>query len=408
MRAHGRDHARVDGVQRGAHRDGPDDAPAALAGLPGPLAGPVVARVVAGTATSVTFYVDLGDPSNRVRQRDAKRPASSAASRSRAALIAPHSGRRAGRHAVDPTYSYANYPLTPTDARAAPTSSRPRRTTRRAGAAGFRFYALNTATPPKPDGRDRCRRRRALTTPTSRRAVARIEITFRANRTRGKATDRGSTLLINEVYVRTADPNAPTPRPTCHDRDCDPPLRAERGFSMFLVVVAMLLTSMFVAAGFAAANGDLPISGVSKNRKVALRRRRGRPGLLPQAAAAGPRTTGPSAISRRRRTPSEANPINQQWDGAGADTRKWRKLPSVAAEYTIELLHTPKSTASATDPTSRSRWSTSSNGTFKVRVTGRTDRRRQAAKRSIIATFKRNGFLNFVYFTDQENRDPQA
>ena len=30
------------------------------------------------------------------------------------------------------------------------------------------------------------------------------------------------------------------------------------------------------------------------------------------------------------------------------------------------------------------------------------------AKRSLIATFKRSGFLKFVYFTDQENRDPQA
>ena len=29
-------------------------------------------------------------------------------------------------------------------------------------------------------------------------------------------------------------------------------------------------------------------------------------------------------------------------------------------------------------------------------------------KRSLIATFRRSGFLKFVYFTDQENRDPQA
>ncbi len=48
-----------------------------------------------------------------------------------------------------------------------------------------------------------------------------------------------------------------------------------------------------------------------------------------------------------------------------------------------------------------------SSGTFKIRVTGRatTDR---TAKRSIVATFQREGFLKFVYFTDQENRDPQA
>ena len=51
-----------------------------------------------------------------------------------------------------------------------------------------------------------------------------------------------------------------------------------------------------------------------------------------------------------------------------------------------------------------------SNGTFKVRVTGReyNGATKKGAKRSLIATFKRSGFLKFVYFTDQENRDPQA
>ena len=37
---------------------------------------------------------------------------------------------------------------------------------------------------------------------------------------------------------------------------------------MFIVIMAMLVTSMFVAAGYAAANGDLPMSGDSKDRKV--------------------------------------------------------------------------------------------------------------------------------------------
>ena len=36
---------------------------------------------------------------------------------------------------------------------------------------------------------------------------------------------------------------------------------------MFLVIMAMLVTSMFVAAAFAAANGDLPMSGIAKERK---------------------------------------------------------------------------------------------------------------------------------------------
>ena len=44
--------------------------------------------------------------------------------------------------------------------------------------------------------------------------------------------------------------------------------RAERGFSMFIVIMAMFVTAMFVAASFAAVNGDLPVSGASKDRKA--------------------------------------------------------------------------------------------------------------------------------------------
>src|SRR4051812_50178528 len=44
----------------------------------------------------------------------------------------------------------------------------------------------------------------------------------------------------------------------------------EGGFSMFLVIMVMFVTSMFVAAGFAAANGDLPLSGNWRDRKTAF------------------------------------------------------------------------------------------------------------------------------------------
>ena len=49
--------------------------------------------------------------------------------------------------------------------------------------------------------------------------------------------------------------------------------RDERGFSMFIVIVVMLVTSMSVAAAYAAARGDLPVSGDSKDRKSRLTRR---------------------------------------------------------------------------------------------------------------------------------------
>ena len=53
-------------------------------------------------------------------------------------------------------------------------------------------------------------------------------------------------------------------------------------------IMAMFVTSMFVAAGFAAANGGPAALGRLKEPQVLLRRRRGRPRLLPQAAAQDP------------------------------------------------------------------------------------------------------------------------
>ena len=119
--------------------------------------------------------------------------------------------------------------------------------------------------------------------------------------------------------------------------------RGERGFSMFIVVTAMLVTAMFVAAAFAAADGGMNLSVENKQRKASyaaaeaglgyyLKRLRENPDVWTQCDTA----SAPNS--------SEASPINQQWDGQGTDPRRWRKIPGVPAEYTVELLHTSKYT----------------------------------------------------------------
>jgi hypothetical protein len=73
----------------------------------------------------------------------------------------------------------------------------------------FRYYAYNSATPPRPDT--------ALTTPLSAAnlgLVARIELSYRTLPPRSTTT-RGSIVLQDQVYVRAADPNDPAPTPTC-------------------------------------------------------------------------------------------------------------------------------------------------------------------------------------------------
>jgi hypothetical protein len=181
--------------------------------------------------------------------------------------------------------------------------------------------------------------------------------------------------------------------------------RDEHGMSMFIVIMAMLVTSMFVAAGFAAANGDLPMSGGSKDRKTTY-----------AAAEAGlnfyeyhlnqdndywtkcDTVPAPNA--------SEPNPVNQAWDGKTptADPRRWRNVPGSTAQYTVELL---PATGTKCIPGTQSSLIDLTTGTFKLRFTGRPFPTSKL-RRSIVATFRRDGFLNFIYFTDFEDLDPQA
>ena len=161
-----------------------------------------------------------------------------------------------------------------------------------------------------------------------------------------------------------------------------PDLRAERGFSMFLVIMAMLLTSMFVAAAFAAANGDLPISGVSKDRKSTYAAAEA--GLNSTSTTSSrTTTTGPSATSARRRTRPRTTRSTSSATGP-SDKRRWRTIPGSTAQYTIELLHTSPYTKCETDPSKQDSVIDLTTGTFKIRVTGRPTPT-STQRRSIVA-----------------------
>jgi Tfp pilus assembly protein PilX len=180
--------------------------------------------------------------------------------------------------------------------------------------------------------------------------------------------------------------------------------RSEHGFSMFLVIMALFLTSMFVAAGFAAANGDLPLTGLNKDRKTAY-----------AAAEAGlnyyatqvhedadywthcANVPAPSA--------TEPNPVNAVWNGLGADPRRWRNVTGSISQYTIEVL--PANGKPQCVDGDQTTMLDQKSGTFRIRVTGRPSATNKL-HRSIIATFKRNGFLDYLYFTNYEDLDPQA
>jgi Tfp pilus assembly protein PilX len=180
--------------------------------------------------------------------------------------------------------------------------------------------------------------------------------------------------------------------------------RDERGFSMFLVIMAMFAMSMFVAAGYAAANGDLPLSGQSKDRKEAYAAAEA--GLnfylthLNQDSDYWTYCDNPPDAA-----PGVPAPVNQPWNGTGSDPRTWRNIPNSKAQYTIELLPI-KGSPPTCDPNDQTSMLDMSTGTFKIRATGRATPNGQ--RRSIVASFRRQGFLDFLYFTDYEDLDPQA
>jgi hypothetical protein len=98
------------------------------------------------------------------------------------------------------------------------------------------------------------------------------------------------------------------------------------------------------------------------------------------------------------------SPVNQK-----NSTTKRRTIPgdpSASAQYAIELIPaTGQSTCSTSNPSaSMLEASGSLPGSFRIRATGFSGK----AKSSIVATFKRPSFLDYMYFTQLETLDPVA
>ena len=136
---------------------------------------------------------------------------------------------------------------------------------------------------------------------------------------------------------------------------------------MIIVMGVMAASSLFVAAAFAAANGDLPLTRDSQDRKQAY-----------AAAEAGINlyqfhlNQDPDYWTRCTNVPApngtENQPVNQIWDGV-RDPRRWRNVAGRPTQYTIELLPAPgKATCAQGDISTMLNPAT---GTFRIRSTGR-------------------------------------
>lgn len=173
-------------------------------------------------------------------------------------------------------------------------------------------------------------------------------------------------------------------------------VRSEEGFTLAAVMLGMLLMSLTLAGTVAAVNGDINLTNRDLDRKQAY-----------EAAQAGIAeyafhlSSDTNYWTKCTSVPAP-NAVNQV-----GSTAKRRAVPgSDDASYAIELIpRTGRSSCSTTDPVGsmlETGTSGQAGGTFRIRVTGYAGDTQQ----SVVATFKRASFLDYVYFTQLETSDP--
>jgi hypothetical protein len=183
-----------------------------------------------------------------------------------------------------------------------------------------------------------------------------------------------------------------------------PDLAAEHGVALLVVLMALAAGSALAAVVLSAAGADLPFAKASQDRKQAY-----------AAAEAGleyymfqlsenndywtlcDTASGP--------TPSGKAPVNQEWVKATPtepDPRIWRTMPDGKSAYTIELLPVTRGAKCVPGATANQTMLNGASGTFRIRATGRAG----GVTRTIVTTLRRRSFLDYIYFTDYETRDP--
>ena len=179
-------------------------------------------------------------------------------------------------------------------------------------------------------------------------------------------------------------------------------LRDESGFAMVSVIILMLVGTLFALAAWSSSNADIKPSANDRATKQAY-----------AAAEAGinyymfrlnqDNAYWSNCDSVPPPSSTEQNPVNLE----GSTALRWRNVPGTQASYAIELLAqngvTPTGNWCSTSNAAASVLDSSS-GTLQIRSTGQSE----GIRRSVVATLRRSGFLDYLYFTDYETQDPQV
>ena len=173
-------------------------------------------------------------------------------------------------------------------------------------------------------------------------------------------------------------------------------IAAQHGYSMMAVMLVMLATSMLAGAAFSAVGGDIPFARAAQDRKQAYgAAQAGLDYYLYQLARDNDYWTKCTDVPEI--SPGVKPPINQKEPA----TRLWRNVSGSEARFSLELL--PANGEPACDKARpEDSMLDAASGTFRIRSTGES----RGERRSIVATFRRSSFLDYLYFTDYETSDP--
>lgn len=174
--------------------------------------------------------------------------------------------------------------------------------------------------------------------------------------------------------------------------------RAEDGFTMVAVMGVLLVVGLLSIAAFASADGDIKPGSDDKQSKSAY-----------AAAEAGVNDYLARLIADTDFWTKCADPSDPALNGVnpGAGARRWAPINAAqpsGAQYSLELLPA-NGAAQCSTANAQSTFIDNATGTFRVRSTGRSSST-STKYRSVVATFRRRGFLDYVYFTDYETQNP--
>jgi Tfp pilus assembly protein PilX len=183
-------------------------------------------------------------------------------------------------------------------------------------------------------------------------------------------------------------------------------LRDERGFSIVVAIVVLAASSLLLIAALDAVLDNAQSTRLDLDQKRALLAADAGLGVYQQALDANPNyweTCPVSGAAGATGATGTAVTVPGSTDSGSSETYTYENLPA-----------TGQTGCNASTPITSTieQSNTSASGTFRVAVTGTSQptsgTAQHAVSRTLVAQFKPNSFLQFIYFTQYEILDPLA